>query len=145
LSSWLHGVAFRLAREALRRAARRRAPECQPRAAAAPTPMDDLTWRELKAALHKEIERLPGRNRLPLLLCYWEGLTQEEAAKRLGLPKETLKHQLERAREMLRSRLVRRGLAPAVPLLAAGLAPSAVSASLVEGTTRADVLYATGG
>jgi RNA polymerase sigma factor (sigma-70 family) len=145
LSSWLHGVAYRLAREALARAAQRRLHERQPRAEAAPAAMDDLTWRELRAALHEEVQRLPERNRLPLLLCYWEGLTQEEAAKRLGLPKETLKHRLERAREMLRSRLERRGLAPAVPLLAAGLTPSAVSATLVETTTQAGVLYVAGG
>jgi RNA polymerase sigma factor (sigma-70 family) len=146
LGSWLHGVAYRLARRAQARAAHQAVHERQVRdGTASPAPMDDLTWRELRGALHEEVERLPAKHGLPLLLCYWEGLTQEEAAQRLDLPKETLKNRLERARQMLRSRLVRRGLAPAVPLLAAGLSSGAVSASLVETTTRGALLFAAGG
>jgi RNA polymerase sigma factor (sigma-70 family) len=144
LGSWLHGVAYRVARRARANTANRRRHEQLACAGTITTVMDDLTWRELRAVLHEEIERLPEKNRLALLLCYWEGLTQEEAAKRLGLSKEALKDRLERARKLLRSRLVRRGLTPAVPLLAVGLSPCVVSASLVEATTRAAVQFVAG-
>src|SRR5438309_1160259 len=62
------------------------------------------------AALDDELHKLPEKNRQPLLLCYLEGLTQEEAAEQLGWPRGTLKRRLERGRELLKNRLVRRGL-----------------------------------
>ena len=45
-----------------------------------------------------------------MLLCYFEGLTHEEAATRLGCPIGTVKGRLARARDLLRKRLVRRGV-----------------------------------
>ncbi len=146
VGSWLHGVAYRLAHKARQQAVRRRQHERQTaERTPAATVMDDWTWGELRAVLHEEIERLPEKYRLPLLLCYWEGLTQEEAARRAGWTKASLRERLERAREMLRSRLVRRGLATAVPLLAVGLSPGAMSASLVETTMQNALLFAVGG
>src|SRR5262245_48884090 len=82
---WLYQVAYRLARKARARAARRRLQEGQaplPRPAAAP---DDLTWRELRPLLDEELARLPQRYRAPLVLCYLEGKTRDEAAELLGL------------------------------------------------------------
>ena len=61
--------------------------------------------------LHEEIGRLPDRYRTPVVLCYFEGLTHEEAARRLGWPIGTVGVRLMRARERLRGRLTRRGLA----------------------------------
>ena len=55
--------------------------------------------------LHEEIGRLPDRYRTPVVLCYLEGLTQEEAARRLGWPIGTVGVRLMRARERLRGRL----------------------------------------
>ncbi len=75
-------------------------------------------------------------NRAPLVLCYLQGETQDEAARRLGLPKGTLKGRLERARELLRARLVKRGLGPAA-LLAAVSMPLAAQASLPPATLSA--------
>ena len=37
--------------------------------------------REQAEALHGEIDRLPGAFRLPVVLCYFEGLTLDEAAR----------------------------------------------------------------
>ncbi len=62
--------------------------------------------------LHEEIGRLPDRYRTPVVLCYLEGLTHEEAARRLGWPIGTVGVRLMRARERLHGRLTRRGLAP---------------------------------
>jgi RNA polymerase sigma factor (sigma-70 family) len=147
LGSWLHGVAYRLALNARTAAAVRRRHESGSPGRAPATSADDLTWRELSAVLHEELERLPDRYRAPLVLCYLEGMTQDEAAEHLGLAKGTLKGRLERARLLLRGRLGRRGLAPAVVLLAdacwpAGAAPAAPRLST---TTRAAVAVAAGG
>jgi RNA polymerase sigma factor (sigma-70 family) len=117
LAGWLHGVASRTARkaraESARRAERERhaavGPESQP---------DDLTWREVRRVVHEELNHLSERYRGPLVLCYLEGCTLDQAAARLGVAKNTLRARLERARTVLRARLVRRGLGPAAVLLA---------------------------
>jgi RNA polymerase sigma factor (sigma-70 family) len=146
VGSWLHGVAYRLALKARTAAAIRRRYEIGSPAHAPGESADDLTWRELSAILHEELQRLPEKYRAPLVLCYLQGLTQDEASRHLGLAKGTFKGRLERARLLLRGRLVRRGLAPAVVLLAdvyrpAGAAPSA---PLATATARAAVASAAG-
>ena len=74
----------------------------------------------------------------PVVLCGLEDLTQEEAAARLGCPVGTVKSRLARGRELLRARLARRGITPAVAgtalVLAAGPGPAAVPVRLVEST-----------
>ena len=60
--------------------------------------------------LDEELQRLPEKYRLPLLLCYIEGRTREEAAKQLGWTLAKLKGLLDRGRDRLRSRLTRRGV-----------------------------------
>ena len=40
--------------------------------------------------LHEEIERLPEKYRSPIILCYLEGHTQEQASQRLGWPLGTV-------------------------------------------------------
>jgi RNA polymerase sigma factor (sigma-70 family) len=144
--SWLHGVAYRLALKARTAAAARHRLE---RRAPARTPEespDDLTWRELREILHEELERLPDKYRSPLVLCYLEGLTQDQAAEHLGLAKGTLRGRLERARLLLRGRLSRRGLAPAVLLLADTSRPTvaALPSSLVSTMARSGVAFAAG-
>jgi hypothetical protein len=83
------------------------------------------------------------------VLCYLEGQTRDEAAQRLGLPLGTFKSRLERGRELLRNRLVRRGFTLSAALLAAlltqNVAPAGVPASLVVSTVEASLLFATGG
>src|SRR5262249_47614526 len=90
LAAWLHGIAFRLAKTMKRDASKRRQREQQ---ASPPMPQGppDLCGRELHAVLDEEVQRLPVNNRQPLLLCYFEGLTQEKAAQQLGWPRGTLK------------------------------------------------------
>jgi RNA polymerase sigma factor (sigma-70 family) len=124
LASWLHGVAHRVALKARAQAAARRQREC--RAALPDTlPPDEVTWGELRSALDLELSLLPDRWRLPLILCYLEGRTQDETASQLGWSKSTLRRRLEEAREALGSRLKGRGI----------VWPAALSAVLVSDCT----------
>ena len=139
LAQWLHGVAHRVANKARSEAARRRVVE---RRAAVPTtePGCALDRAELRTVIDEEIRRLPERYRVPVVLCYLEGLRHHEVAQRIGCPVGTIESRLSRARERLRSRLVRRGLATTPAALAAILTPSkapAAIAPLVESTLQA--------
>ncbi len=91
--------------------------------------------------LHQELCRLPEKYRVPVILCHFEGLTHQEAAQRLRCPAGTLSARLIRARELLRSRLTRRGLAPTLglsaALTAADVSAAVVPTTLVASTTRA--------
>jgi RNA polymerase sigma factor (sigma-70 family) len=140
LGGWLHTVAYHLACRARARAARRQQVERQAEAAPAGAPLLDLSVRELFAAVHEELNRLPERYRVPLVLCYLQERTQDEAARQLGCTEGALHGRLYRARELLRARLARRGLTlPAgfsAFLLAHGLA-SAVAPALVDAAVRA--------
>src|SRR6266852_2491640 len=82
LASWLHGVAYRLAKGA--KAHRDQVFDRRSNNRSQPNPMDELTGRELRQILHEELDRLPESYRMPLILCYLEGQTRDEAAGQLG-------------------------------------------------------------
>jgi RNA polymerase sigma factor (sigma-70 family) len=136
LRCWLHGVAFRVS-SSLRRQRQRR--KTEPLAEPAVVPADDVTWRELRQILDEELLRLPEQFRLPLLLCYLEGKTRDEAAEELGWTLTTFKGRLERARDRLRARLERKGIGLPAALLALAVAgpAAAVPTGLVETIGRA--------
>lgn len=140
LSCWLHGVAFRVALRVRRSHRRRQELETQIRPAVSPSPLDELTAQELLTVLDEELHKLPENQRAPLILCCLEGLSQEEAAKRLGCSPGAVKGRLERGRQRLRLRLEKRGLGlPAVlggTLLIAG-STSPVSTALAQATLQA--------
>jgi RNA polymerase sigma factor (sigma-70 family) len=149
VGSWLHGVAYRIALKAQAEFARRQKHEARGPAQTAAAPSDDLTWREVQQTLHAELNRLSECYRAPLVLCYLEGKTQEEAALLLGVSRATVKKRLESARALLRQRLVRRGLGPAAFLAVAAWPPASVSATvssvLVDSTVKAATSVAAGG
>jgi RNA polymerase sigma factor (sigma-70 family) len=118
LGRWLYEVALRIAKRERKRLAKLKAMERQaPEMDAAALPDFDPADRERMPILHEEIGRLPARLREALVLCYLEGLTVEAAASRIGCPVGTLKSRLGKGRELLRSRLTRRGVAASVLLL----------------------------
>src|SRR5207253_11068614 len=100
LASWLHGVAHRVALKARAQAAARRRREHQASRPGTRLP-DEVTWGELRSALDDELSRLPDKWRQPLILCYLESRTQEEAAAQLGWSKSTLRRRLEEGRPAL--------------------------------------------
>ncbi len=147
-ASWLHGVARRVAWSARLATARRRTHERRAAELASRT-CDDASGDDLAALLHEEIGRLPERYRTAIVLCDLEGLTEGQAAHRLGRPVGTVRSRLLRGRERLRDRLIRRGLAPSIIVLtsfhASEAASMVVPSVLVQSTTRAAVQFATAG
>jgi RNA polymerase sigma factor (sigma-70 family) len=111
---WLYGVARRVAvraREQARRRARREHSGLEIVAMRESRPTrDEVLHGEIRPIVHDELGRLPAELRVPLVLCYFEGHTQESAAEALGCPLGTLKHRLSRGRALLRHRLSRRGV-----------------------------------
>jgi RNA polymerase sigma factor (sigma-70 family) len=150
LASWLYGTARHLALKCLRQEARRRQRErecTQPTPIASVDPLDELSARELLLVLDEELARLPETYRLPLILCYLEGRSQEEAARLLGWTASSVKGRLERGRARLHNRLIRRGLTLSAALLPAALTPSQAAnfpPSLVHATVQAARAFAAG-
>jgi RNA polymerase sigma factor (sigma-70 family) len=105
---WLHAVATRLARK-IRTETRDRS-LLHDQALSQPSPLDEMSARELLVALDEELAGLPQRYREPLVLCLLEGKTQDEAARFLGTSLSTLRRNLQRGRDRLHARLTRRGL-----------------------------------
>jgi RNA polymerase sigma factor (sigma-70 family) len=143
VGSWLYGVATRVAWKARDRTDKAR--RCYDRTGrdAAPDPAHEAAWKELVATLNAEVAGLPPRYRGPVVLCYLESQTQDEAARQLGWSLRTLRRRLERARELLRLRLQRRGLTLSAALLTADLVLNparAVSSTLARTTIRAACL-----
>ncbi len=144
LGRWLYGVSLRVARRA-RKAASRRPPATRDLDGLDPIDpspsLDPCERADLRAAIDAEIARLPARYRAAVVLCQLEGLSQEQAARRLRCPVGTVQSRLHRARERLRSGLARRGLAPAVAGLAGGIlgpaSRAAVPPDLAKGTAAA--------
>ena len=97
VGSWLHGVAYRLAVRSRTDDIRRRIHEQREIKRVAPEPAYVAAWRELQDVLDEELQRLPEKYRLPLVLCYLEGETQEEVAQRLGWPVGTVKGRVAQA------------------------------------------------
>ncbi|HKB02630.1 MAG TPA: sigma-70 family RNA polymerase sigma factor [Gemmataceae bacterium] len=134
LAGWLFRVARRCATSVRRSAQRRELREVR---AAKPEQSFDGSWADAVEVLHTELDRLPDTYRLPLILCYLEGLSRDEAAHRLGSTLNEVRGRLERGRSRLRDRLSRRGITLSAGLLAFVAANRALPASLVTSTVLA--------
>ncbi len=147
LGRWLYGVSRRVALQAKAASMRRSAQQCaaldQAQATASPA---DRDRDELLAALDDEIAGLPEKYRAAVVLCDLGGLTHEAAARQLHCPVGTLESRLSRARGLLRTRLIRRGLAPAALGFVVGARSSsaAIPCALAQTTIRAAIPFSTG-
>jgi RNA polymerase sigma factor (sigma-70 family) len=138
LGAWLHRVARQLAQRARANRDRRRQVEAGRGAAGAAgaSLSEELSLREGLAILDEELGRLPEKFRAPVVLCYLQGRTNEEAARELGCAAGTLKSRLGRARELLARRLVRRGVALPAGAAAVLLATGAGEAAALPAAAR---------
>ena len=119
LAPWLYAVAYRTAQRARIIASRYRVTPVEQLEKPVESAADDLGRFDLRRLLHEELNRLPGKYREPIVLCHLEGKTHEEAARLLHWPVGTVSGRLSRGREILRSRLERRGLAVPSAILTA--------------------------
>src|SRR5258708_653473 len=140
LAKWLYGVVYRLALRARADAFKRKNKEAGYTAKAGEDLLNQVTGRELCRVLDEELLRLPESYRIPFLLCYEEGQTRDQVARQLGCSQTTLKRRLVKGRDLLPSRLARRGLTLSGVMVSAGLsqnaAPAAVRVLLLVAATR---------
>lgn len=146
---WLYGVAFRTARKAKAMIAKKRARERPMHEIIEPEAVTKDLWGELCPLLDQELNGMPDKYRLPVLLCDLEGKTHREAAQYLGWPEGTLSVRLMRGRTKLAERLTRRGVVISVTALGLSLSHGAASAAvpselLKVSTIRTASLFASG-
>ncbi len=134
LANWLYTVALRHARA--------RAIRCEaldvtalPRVRDGGDPLAEITARELLQAIDEELTRLPEYLRVPVLLCYVQGMSREQVAHRLGCSVGVVKGRLDRGRRRLAAGLAVRGLSPSA-LLLAPLAAVTVPTDLIARTVE---------
>jgi RNA polymerase sigma-70 factor (ECF subfamily) len=148
LANWLYGVAYRTALHSRQRAARRREREREAAKMIAPGSDPQSESEELRRILDEELHRLPEKYRAPLVLCYLEGKTDEEAARLLRWPISSMSHRLARGRDLLCERMESRlaGLSILLPtiFLADHLQPAVVPIFLARMTARTATMLARG-
>ena len=131
LAPWLYGVAYRTASRVREATSRYRSAAALQLEEPMEFSSDHACDFELLPVLHEELNRLPGKYREPIVLCHLEGKSHEEAARLLEWPVGTVSGRLSRGRDLLRSRLKRRGMEVSVTVLAANwLAGTASSVTL---------------
>jgi RNA polymerase sigma factor (sigma-70 family) len=145
LAGWLHGVAVRTASEAKRQAAREQTRERRLMAVSKHETAPAEDWDDSLPLLDEELNRLPQRFRAALVACELEGKSRRVAAAQLGLSEGTLSTHLARGRNMLRERLLGRGVSlgigPAAALRPRG-ALAMISERLLDSTVQASLGFA---
>ena len=151
LAAWLHGTTRNIARRALGNqyaeqkqlkdwAKQTLAQKGEEMATSTEAdPFEELARRHEQQLLDEELQQLPESSRAPLVLFYLEKKTQAEIAQIMGLSVDAVEGRLKRAKQELRTRLIRRGvLLSTVVAAATVLTPSitlaAPAASLVSTT-----------
>ena len=141
LARWLLHVARLAALKSRQGELRRRAREGRAARPEALIPREDAS--DLHLQVRIEVDRLPRKYRDPVRLCYFEGRTHDDVAAALGWPVGTVRGRLARAREMLRTRLGRRGIGVTSMAVAAALAAGKEARAEVPQALREATLAAT--
>ncbi len=143
VANWLFGVARHVAQRLRDKDIRRRRHEAAASLREEPDPLDPHRDEAL-AALDEELQRLPDRYRSPLVACYLQGRTQEDAARDMGWSLSTLRRRLDRGRELLRARLSGRGVTMSAGAWAGVGALATISPTLAEATKQAAIAFTNG-
>jgi len=145
LAAWLYGVAYRVSVRLRREMACRKTQPLVDSMVTYCDPLDELLARHEQAITDEELAALPESLRTPLVLRYLAGHTNVEVAEKLGTSVSAVEGRLKRAKQRLRSRLIRRGVAltTAVMILkATRVAADEVPQSLVHATL--EICFGTG-
>lgn len=141
LGGWLLTTAFRIALEAKKRAVHQQHLTDNTVAPETDRPDFRVEKDDVREVINDEVSRLPDKYRVPIVLCYYQGMSNAEAARQLGQPLGTLQVNLLRGRDRLRDRLTRRGVTLSAGLFAAAMTPTlgmaAVAPELVLATVNA--------
>ena len=158
IGNWLYSTAYRISLKASARVQRERGQPMADQLSSAQS-FERLAIDDAERTLHEELNQLHEQHRIPLVLCYLQGMTYGEAANVLGLTMTTVNGRLQRARHKLRLRLLRRGIGLVLPAAAAGPISTqaagaatsltstvpTVSEQLLSSTVRASTEFASGG
>jgi RNA polymerase sigma factor (sigma-70 family) len=139
ISGWL----CRVARNAAIKASQQRRKRERQLETSEPTidldPLEHLAAREVVLSLAEELEAISSRYREALTLFYFESLTRREIADRMGCTEKAVKSLLQRGKQLLRNRLMRKGIVPAMVVLSvqaiSRIADAGVTVDLVSETT----------
>jgi RNA polymerase sigma-70 factor (ECF subfamily) len=145
LAGWLYGVAYHTALKGKEAVARRLRKERQATAMLEVEAEMSPAEHDWLPILDRELNGLPDKYRLPIVLCELQGKPHKEAARELGCPIGTLSGRLSRGRALLAKRLARYGLVLTAGALSAALAQQEVSASVPPAVVSATVKAATAG
>lgn len=148
VGNWLYGVAHQTAVRMRAMAAKRGVRERQVTVMPEPATAEQYVWNDLAPVVDEELNRLPDKYRLLIVLCDLEGVTRKDVARRLDIPEGTVASRLATAREMLAKRLTRRGVVVSGVLLGSVLcqqsAWASVPTTVVTSTIKAASLIAAG-
>lgn len=147
VGNWLYGVAYRAAAKARTMASRRHAREKQMKHLPERVASENGLWDDVLPLLDQELNALPTKFRLPIVLCDLEGETRKEAAWHLGWPEGTVAGRIAEGRSLLAKRLARHGLPVTGVIVAAMLAHDALAAvpsPLAFATNKGATLLTTG-
>jgi len=132
LGSWLYRVAYHIALKAQAEMRKRTSIERELSDRELSVPADSMEAREQHRIVAEEVHHLPAKFRAAIVSCYFESKTLEEAAQQLGWPRGTVASRLARGREMLRRRLIRRGVALTAATLMSDLSVQTSAAALTQ-------------
>jgi RNA polymerase sigma factor (sigma-70 family) len=143
VANWLYGVAYQTAVRARASSAKQRTREKQ----VVCLPEVEIERREprddLGSVLHQEINLLPAKYRVLIVLCDLGGKTRKEAAQHLGIPEGTVAGRLVRARAMLAKRLVKQSIVLSACGLSATMAQHTNAANLPTSILMSTIRAAT--
>jgi RNA polymerase sigma factor (sigma-70 family) len=145
LCGWLYRVAYRTALRSRMSARRKPLVELvNDELSTLDEKLKGIEQHEQRAALMEELHSLPEQYQMPLVLCYLEGKSRRAAAEELGTTIESVKGRLTRGRQLLRHRLIRRGVSLSFAMAAmtipvksatAAMTPSLVGLTVAGATT----------
>jgi RNA polymerase sigma factor (sigma-70 family) len=148
VGGWLYGVAYKTALKAKAGNYERRTKERRAGSMRTEEVVGEDACAEMRPLIDKELNRLPDKYRVLILLCDLGGKTRKEAAWQLGWPEGTVSGRLARARTLLARRLARYGLPLAGVAAALSLSQDTALAGSMVGltasTTKAATVFAAG-